>query len=655
MSVDVIQRSSSPLFSLSPTKSHLGAKAPVVDSHTPNYAERVLEALRARHLFSHAPLLEKKLTPHLEKDLQKITAEELNRVLSTLFEEETASYDQKTTKEAFRQLSSLIPLEKLQAAIRTSYPSHKDALTTVQAMLHEALYFLEKTETPSPSLKERIKSILHTLLNTLETMLAVFGIDGFLKPHENDNDAEGKFQRILSLANFFSILSTALIPIVGVAIGGAMIGATLLLVGAISLAYPHFKPSPSQLPKAENWTKMYREHRLSEIGGRKSTVDEIAHALISGKEVKTHPMLIGKSGVGKTQTIKALVRSIERGEYPELKGKKVFYINTADIINGRDFFNGENTILAKISQKMGRHRDNIILVFDEIHLACKPKEGSDISEQLKTLLDAGPDKFPHVIGITTEEEYYRDIYSKNPAFARRFKQITIKDTPPQETERILTDFLISESRGCLIKPGIVQMLIKKTESAFHAAEPAASLRILSQCVKLTNQSQKSSLREQVEQMRERISCIQAQRASGTGTALLPYSRTTDEEPSLEEKLHELEEALALENKKTQHLFRLKEELASAKTAMLKTVAKVAKLKKEPSSLRDQAELNYFLLTSHFLLPTLEKEVEKEAHELGIRVEVTEDLIEEVIGTELENERKAKEAVESGKAHLEAIV
>lgn len=655
MSVNAILPSSTDIFPFTlPTKDLCLPPTPTSAAQS-HVVERVLRALQEKKMVLRPSFGGEALSQHLKKDLQSLTAEELNRVFSTLIEESTPSYDHTATQEALRQLSSLIPLDRLQAAIRISYPRHKDALTTAKAMLQEALYFLDKTDIPSPSLKERVKSVFHTLLNTLETMLAVFGIEGFLKPHENDNDAEGKFQRILSLSNFFSILSTALIPIVGVTIGGALIGASLLLLGAISLAYPHFKPAPSQLPKAENWTKMYREHKLQEIGGRRSTVDQIAHALISSKEVKTHPLLIGKSGVGKTQTIKALVRSIERGDYPELKGKQVFYINTADIINGRDFFNGENTILAKISQKMGRHRENIILVFDEIHLSCKPKEGSDISEQLKTLLDAGPDKFPHVIGITTEEEYYRDIYSKNPAFARRFKQITVKDTPSQETERVLSDFLISEAKGCLLQPGILQTLMRKTENAFHAAEPAASLRILSQCVRLTNQSQRSALKEQVEQMRESLASIQAQKAVGIGSALLPYSQTGEEEALLEENLRKMEEELSLENKKIKHLFCLREELTTAKTAMLKTVAKIAQWKKETLSSRDQEELNHFLLTSHFLLPALEKEVKKEAHELGIRVEITEDLVEEVIGAELDNERKAKDAVERGKAHLDSLV
>ncbi|MDB6082110.1 MAG: hypothetical protein JWO53_1382 [Chlamydiia bacterium] len=36
------------------------------------------------------------------------------------------------------------------------------------------------------------------------------------------------------------------------------------------------------------------------------------------------------------------------------------------------------------------------------------------------------------------EEYFQDIYSNNPAFARRFKKITINDTEPDETLEILS-------------------------------------------------------------------------------------------------------------------------------------------------------------------------------------------------------------------------
>jgi ATP-dependent Clp protease ATP-binding subunit ClpA len=619
---------------------------------TPERSTRILEALRTHTLYTSSFLFGKKISPLLEKDIRDISPEQLYQTLEK-FLKETQS-ETKELQSLLKELSHIIPMEKLQDAIRTTYKDHRDALTTAKAMLQEALYFIEKTKDTPPSIKERVKSFISTILSTMETMISVFGIAGFFKPPESEYDADGKFQRILSLVNFFSLLSAALIPIIGVTAGGLMIGAALLLIAIISLTYPYFQPTPALLPKAENWTTQYRNHKLEEIGGRQATVQAIADTLSSSQGIKTHPMLIGPSGVGKTQTVKALVRAIEQGSYPELKGKKVFYINTADIINGKDFLNGENRILSKLSRAMGRHRENIILVFDEIHLACRSKESSDISEQLKTLLDSGHDKFPHVIGITTEEEFYRDIYSKNPAFARRFKKITINNTDPEETEHILNDFLLHESKECLVKPGILKAIIEKTKAAFSSSEPASSLRILSQCVQRTTESQKSVLQCKVDLAKEKITSIRSQKASMTGSSLLPYSQDQKREALLEEELQKLESQLAEENKKICHLFHLKEELCQTKEKLFKTVSKISQLQKEHLSKKDSEKLNQFLLISHLLLPSLEKKVRTEAEAQGIRIEITEELIDEVIQEEKENEAKATLAIERGKEHIQAL-
>ena len=155
--------------------------------------------------------------------------------------------------------------------------------------------------------------------------------------------------------------------------------------------------------------------------GRKESLDEMANII----KMNRHPILIGSSYVGKTLTAKAFALAIERGDYPELKGKIVFRINTADLISQK----AEINILNKISEMMGRHRQDIILVLDDIHLAYKNNE--KIAEQLKLFLDENG-AFPHVIGITTNKEY--DNYIKdNNHFSLRFDRVNIENTSQNET------------------------------------------------------------------------------------------------------------------------------------------------------------------------------------------------------------------------------
>src|SRR5205085_1295374 len=150
------------------------------------------------------------------------------------------------------------------------------------------------------------------------------------------------------------------------------------------------KPKTTHLPaNAENWTKQVQNGGFV-AQGRKESLDEIANII----KMNRHAILVGPSRVGKSLTAKAFAQAVERGDYPELKGKVVFRINTTDIVGQKaSFLGGGNNILNKISAAMGRHRDDIILVLDEIHMACKNNE--KIADQLKTFLDEAGE-FPHV-------------------------------------------------------------------------------------------------------------------------------------------------------------------------------------------------------------------------------------------------------------------
>ena len=60
----------------------------------------------------------------------------------------------------------------------------------------------------------------------------------------------------------------------------------------------------------------------------------------------------------------------------------VFYINTATICNLKEGYTqtGASMVLNHICKQMGRHANKIIIVFDEIHNACK--ETSNLAEIL---------------------------------------------------------------------------------------------------------------------------------------------------------------------------------------------------------------------------------------------------------------------------------
>lgn len=580
-------------------------------------------------------------TDSLNCKFDKLSIDEL----ATLLEEITP----KMSEGEMERLATTLPLDKLQETVRSRYPEHKDALTCAKQMLQGAKYDLAVLETLSPAIKIKLFSILEAMLGGLESVINAFGVADFFRQPENHIDAEFKAQKIMMLLAMFTTVSTILLPLLGPTLGASMIGGTLLGIAALSLIYPHVKPAPIILPRGENWSRLFRQGNLTPTGGRKETLDAIARALSeSTGQTKTHVMLIGKSGVGKTETVKGLVQAIERGDYPDLKGKEVVYFNTADLLGGTEMFSTANKILSQINKSIGNHRDKFILVFDEIHMACKQNEQGALSEQLKTLLDPGKEKFPYCIGITTEEEYFREIYSNNAAFARRFKRIVITDTEDAETVKILQTAMIKQAPQTLLEETLLKTLLKKTKEAFpKSSQPAASLKILSECIKRTNGG-RLPLEERVDALRNHLNHLYAEQAGS-----LPYSKKNDAE-FLERDLKRLESALGIQKNQWSFLRKTQEKLAAVKKTILKRVVSMEHFVSNPSVNEKQA-LGVFLLQSHFQVPALEKNIRKLASSLGMRAEITSQLVDTVIADELENERKAAEATARGQQDLRARV
>lgn len=579
-------------------------------------------------------------TGALQREIEALSPEALRKELEAVLQEENGMA-------AIDKLAELIPLEKLQDAVRTAYPEHVDAFQKARSMFAQAKYYFEQTEHRiSPTLKTRISSLLDSILSVLESIINAFGLTEFFKPAENGIDADYKGSKIMMLLSLFSMLTTMLVPLFGAEKIGLIIGSTLLTIVTLSLIYPTIKRRPVSLPKAENWSLQAREGSLKAAEGRKETLDAMARTLIASKEVKKHVMLIGQTGVGKTETARAFIHALERGDYPELQGKEAFYINTEDLVSNTEMFSRGNRILSRYSEVMGRHREDIILIFDEIHRACEKKEDSAMSEQLKTYLDQKKDNFPYVIGITTEEEYYREIYAKNPAFARRFKPIVIENTTRPETLEIINNTFLKSAPKVLVDPKIAERLLQKVTEAFgdNAAQPATVIQILSQCIVKTAESQKSPLEKRIQQLSTEIRSKNSQGAVGQGAGFIEYGNQEDD---LETQLGKLEEEFQQQKTEIEAFYKMRDRLAEAKKETLRTVLKVNHATRK--------DLGRFLLLSHFVAPALETKVRSEADQLKLNTLINDALIDEVIREEQENNRKAQQMVQQGREQIASRV
>lgn len=556
----------------------------------------------------------------LVNKLKVIEPVELTKVLKCFFAEMIQKDLISNPIKFLDRIATVIPLKKIQEATEDGTTN---ALQEAKSMLEEAKLYFQMSQGTSPSIRTRISSILEGIISVIESIITAFGVGDFFKPAESDIHADFKSQKIMMLLSIFSMIATIILPILGATTGGLILGGTLLCIAVLSIIWPLIKPMTTHLPaNAENWTKQI-QNGSSTAEGRKESLNEIADII----KMNRHAILVGPSRVGKSLTAKAFAKAIERGDYPELKGKTVFCINTADIVDQKaSFLGGGNDILKKISAAMGRHRNDIILVFDEIHMACKNNE--KIADQFKTFLDEGGD-FPHVIGITTDVEYEKYVKDNN-AFSLRFEKVDIENTKQHETLKILSNTILRSRAQPIVEEDVLTYIYdiscKNNSSDFEdAPQPTTALKLLKRCINRTEKTQKSPTEKKIIKVSNEILSLRSQAVANRSKKKDGRIQIAD----LEKQISELSEALNQERKELDKLFKSKKLLDLVTKETYSSVLKISNFGQKKLKTKDTKQLNLFLLLQGFLGPSLETYIKNKAGVLGVNAVIDEALVNEV--------------------------
>lgn len=563
--------------------------------------------------------LMEKLQPQSSEE-KEISAQELQNSLKGYFKSIVSEMNVKDPLKTVEKLAKDISFDKLETAV---YGDEKKALESAKQKFHEAKYYLKHTDkTVSISLKARLSDVLDALIAFVESVLSSFGIANFFTPSSTEFQKTEKFQKIMMLVSFFSMSTAILLPLLGVTVAGPIIAGSMLLIALLSIIYPKIAPCPSSLPaNAKNWTKECQQgkfERKSMMTGRKVILDEMAATLSSHQKGKPrrHVLLTGESRVGKTDTAKAFVQAVERGEYPELKGKKVFYLNTPHLCKKGDFLEGKDP-LEQISEAMGRNRDSIILVLDEVHVAFQGDKNKLLGQKLKSMLDTDGE-LPYVIGITTSDEFKNNVES-DAAFVNRFKSITIESTSPEMTQEIVTQDLLASDPAVIIEPDAIAAMIDKTSCN---PQPYSSLLLMQECVKRTGEQQISITSQEIQQREQKKELLASRAVLGNNS-----ENISEKIEILEQEISQYKEQAANEAKELQHMFQNKALLAKAKTRAYKTIAKVSRVEK--LSKRSKRRLNEQMLIQHFLQPALEEFLREEGAKKGVQTVIDKELVEQL--------------------------
>lgn len=564
----------------------------------------------------------------LETWVRNMTPEQgqsLQAVLDQLLFDIRDNIDTLDPFKVLANLSEVIPLDKF---ILNSEQPLEDAKKFIEAA-KEA----EKGRGESKNILLVILStILNRLISTIESIVNIVGFADLAKTSSGKGfEALTKLQRVSVLAMVFSALYGVLVS--AAATGAISAGAPGLIVGGIFLSlvlltvlFQYMRPAPVSLPKAENLSKLVREGKIRPIRGDKDALDLAAASIRRHRgndNIKNCPMFLAKTGMGKTTNAKALVQAIERGDYPDLKDLDFHLLNGADILASKEMFGGENRTWEQLIEAMGSHHKKTWLIIDEGH-----KLDECLMDQLKTRMSDGS---LNVILLTTYEEFIREIYIKNIAFARRFDLIRLEGLTSLDTLKILNDFVLYAAPGMILEQGVLIDLIEKCKDQ---TQPITSLDILSKCIEHVQKAQKSDANKKFQQVEKRIGLIHSQALLKQGD-LKTFFETqnpgdllnTLDLAGLKKERSRLEVILEIENKVLDQLNKQKNLIMRLRDEQKKLAQGVTSVE-GALSLKDEKKVALVVLFEKFE-KELVKKIQSEA-QAGVRAVIDRTLIDEVM-------------------------
>ncbi|MHD0396844.1 AAA family ATPase [Staphylococcus simulans] len=186
-----------------------------------------------------------------------------------------------------------------------------------------------------------------------------------------------------------------------------------------------------------NLTEEARQGLLDPVIGRDKEVQDTAEVL--SRRNKNNPILVGEAGVGKSAIVEGLAQAIVKGNVPAaIKDKDIISVNISSLEAGTQYRGAFEENIQQLLDSV-KERKNVILFFDEIHqIIGSGSTGGDsgskgLSDIIKPALSRGEIS---VIGATTQDEYRNNIL-KDPALARRFNEVVVKEPSAQDTIKIL--------------------------------------------------------------------------------------------------------------------------------------------------------------------------------------------------------------------------
>src|SRR3990167_2643124 len=186
---------------------------------------------------------------------------------------------------------------------------------------------------------------------------------------------------------------------------------------------------------AKDLTQLAREGKIDTVVGREEEISQIVRVL--SRKRKNNPVLVGKSGVGKTAIVEGLAQRIVEGRVPRsLRDKQLINLDLTSLIAGTKYRGEFEQRLLQIRDFIASSDRKIIVFIDEIHSITNAGDAAGslgAADILKPSLSRGEFQ---LLGATTNEEYKKYI-ATDFTLERRFQLIDVREPSREQTLKIL--------------------------------------------------------------------------------------------------------------------------------------------------------------------------------------------------------------------------
>jgi energy-coupling factor transporter ATP-binding protein EcfA2 len=439
----------------------------------------------------------------------------------------------------------------------------------------------------------------------IDTALKALGFYEIGRESRGDWDATSRLELYVTLLSYpsFIFLSLSQVTTVAIAIAAtaAIVAATIAAVG---IYIRNFKPCPEVLEGFTNLTSQVKKGLLEPVFGRDIEISDIVTRLQNKEGV----LLLGESGVGKSELAVGIAEKIVKGEAGLLNGKKLFSINAAEI----------EERLPDVRETLKGYEKDVIFFIDEFHAAWKSEDKRTV-DALKTFMDL----FPYYMAASTFKDYKDNEIDKDPAIARRLGINEVQPLDRKRSKIVLIKMLERDASNVRLEKGTLDHLLDAPgKKGDKVRSLVTSKAILSSAIKRVDCDPSNSVKNKIASLEQKMEVVRSSYALGASDELVDLEEASAKMKKLKDKLtsqqqmQEQEQLKLAELKKVRALWtRVKEEILSVN------------LKEE---LLGEAHRNW-LINSYFLMPAYEKRLDDLAgsKELkNVRTKIDKKLIDE---------------------------